>query len=500
MNTTTRRNTGTSLLSDPLRAAGAAVALAACLLLGPCGDAAAQGSRSSGGMVLNATSDYRDMAVAHAREGRSGRHAPPRGGRFIYGHWTPYQPPSPESYGPNAATHVISAGESLWGISERHYGDGLLWPYLWESNSWILDPHWIYPGDVLLVPPLMTLPDGSLMVSGGHGFGTLADGYIPAGFHKDFYCGLFVASPNRKFFGEIAGFEADPAPIMTMLNDIVYVSVGSKDGVLPGDEFAIVYPRQHFDSSAQARGTWTSQLQHPMTGKKLGYPMHVAGRLKIILLGEEVSTAQIVYACDAVEIGYKIYPFMEVPQPLVSRAHAESPWDERRTSMPDMGRGFIAYVADEVQSGHQGLLAIIDLGAAEGVVPGDVFTIYRDQPLDFGHEDVDYLGDFWDFREGVKRMRIRRDVTEQGTWGNQRPLYRTPPRLLGRLVVLYTERHTATAKITDGNQEILAGDMIVYDPVGTGYGLIDSGLRPGVPMGFQTGDPAPMETFAPLGQ
>jgi hypothetical protein len=36
-------------------------------------------------------------------------------------------------------------------LAQQYYGNAYLWPQLWESNTWITDAHWIYPGDVLLV-------------------------------------------------------------------------------------------------------------------------------------------------------------------------------------------------------------------------------------------------------------------------------------------------------------------------------------------------------------
>jgi hypothetical protein len=177
-----------------------------------------------------------------------------------------------------------------------------------------------------------------------------------------------------------------------------------------------------------------------------------------------------------------------------------------RNAMPQEGRGFIAYVADEVMAGTAGQLVAIDLGADEGVVPGDVFTIFRDTPRDFEHENVDFFGDFWDFREGAKRMQLKRDASETGTFGRQRPLHSTPPRTIGKLVVLYTQKHTATAKVVAGRMEVSGGDSIVIDPIGWGHAAVPvveagSGLQPNVPIGFQTGgQSAPMETFAPLGQ
>ena len=92
------------------------------------------------------------------------------------------------------------------------------------------------------------------------------------------------------------------------------------------------------------------------------------------------------------------------------------------------------------------------------------------------------------------------------TFGNQRPVYQLPPRAVGRCVVLYTERHTATVRIEDAVGEVVNGDSIVYDPIGSGMAerfMIESasGALGTGGQGFgQTAPAAPMETFAPLGQ
>ena len=76
---------------------------------------------------------------------------PPKQLHLVGDHWTPYNPPDPATYPPNAKTHTIVAGNTLWGLAQQYFGNGYLWPQLWESNTWITDAHWIYPGDVLLV-------------------------------------------------------------------------------------------------------------------------------------------------------------------------------------------------------------------------------------------------------------------------------------------------------------------------------------------------------------
>src|SRR6188768_2214222 len=70
---------------------------------------------------------------------------PPRELHQVGDHWTAYNPPDPATYPAGAKTHTIAAGNTLWGLATQYYGNGYLWPQLWESNTWITDAHWIYP-------------------------------------------------------------------------------------------------------------------------------------------------------------------------------------------------------------------------------------------------------------------------------------------------------------------------------------------------------------------
>ena len=76
---------------------------------------------------------------------------PPRELHKVFDHWTAYNPPDPASYPAGAKTYTIKPGDTLWALGKQFYGNSYLWPQLWETNTWITDAHWIYPGDVLLV-------------------------------------------------------------------------------------------------------------------------------------------------------------------------------------------------------------------------------------------------------------------------------------------------------------------------------------------------------------
>jgi len=49
--------------------------------------------------------------------------------------------------------HTVEKGETLWGISKKHYDNGALYTEIFEANRPMLsDPDKIYPGQVLRIP------------------------------------------------------------------------------------------------------------------------------------------------------------------------------------------------------------------------------------------------------------------------------------------------------------------------------------------------------------
>jgi nucleoid-associated protein YgaU len=63
----------------------------------------------------------------------------------------PEAAPEPAPEPPAAPSYTVEAGDTLWGIAERFYGDGSKYQAIADASS-IENPDLIYPGQVLTIP------------------------------------------------------------------------------------------------------------------------------------------------------------------------------------------------------------------------------------------------------------------------------------------------------------------------------------------------------------
>ncbi len=383
---------------------------------------------------------------------------PPQDLHRVGDHWTAWNPPAPPEPGTgDQQVYTIVKGDTLWALAGKYLGNPYLWPQIWEKNQYILDAHWIYPGDPLLlgitVAPVENLAQGP----GGPGTtgetpgapgeetpppppppGALtpaeaAGAPVPLAAESDIYCSGYVGDLEEPFPFAIIGSEYDSlridisnydvrlrdVPAAKQIQgrygasttvkfglatgDIIYVDGGRARGMSPGTLFTVVVPEQ--------------PVVHPVLRQVVGRFYHYLGRIRILSVQETTAIAEIVQTCDPVVVGAFLAPFQPEPVPL-GRSTAMRPVNFPAAAEKLVNAPTIVYARDDVLSLGADHVVHVDLGEQD-VTPGDLYTIYRE---------------------------------------NSRP--GLPPVVLGELAVLSVHRHFSVAKILESRYPIRLGDRL----------------------------------------
>jgi hypothetical protein len=326
---------------------------------------------------------------------------PPTELKLVGDHWTAWDPPAAVAEG--AQVHVIQAGDTLWDLARRFLNDPYLWPQIWERNQYILDAHWIYPGDPLVLGFQVETEAGEVLAEetpegGREGEGT-ADGeeaggggpggrrgspFVQLGTPDDIYCSGYIGAPLEEFPFTIIGSEyevlgpalrindrgrinaifgtADAIKIGLDDGDIVYLDGGRQGGLGPGDEFTVVEPAE--------------VVNHPITDREVGRFYRYVGRVRVLSVQEETAIGEVSDACDSIRVGSTLKPF--VPEPIPSERRTElRPINEPVAAEALQQAPTILRAKDGLVSLGEDHVVFVELGQTDGVEPGDIFTVYR---------------------------------------------------------------------------------------------------------------------------
>lgn len=367
---------------------------------------------------------------------------PPQDLHRVGDHWTAWNPPEPP---PNVQTHVIVKGDTLWDLAAHYYGNPYLWPQIWEKNQYILDAHWIYPGDPLVLGPEVAPADhlAEATPEGGEPGDTdgsddstapvpgvltpaaAAGSPVPLGSESDIYCSGYIAPEGQEFPYSIVGTEyeslgpefklgarpdingaygrVDTAKYDLSTGDIVYLDGGRARGLSPGSLFTVISPE--------------ARIVHPVTRLVVGRYYHYVGRVRVLSVQESTAIAEIVQACDPVHVGAILQPFEPEPVPL-GRPTAMRPVNYPTQAEKLSDSPVILFSSDDVISLGQDHVVYIDRGADQDVTPGDIYTIYRPN------------------RDGL------------------------PPIVIGELAVLSVHKSSSVAKIIESRYPVYIGDRL----------------------------------------
>ncbi len=363
-----------------------------------------------------------------AKKATSSSH-PPRELHRVGDHWTAYNPPEPASYAPGAKTYTIKQGDTLWGLSQQFFKNAYLWPQLWESNTWITDAHWIYPGDVLLVEgeaaqaasASSTSPSGEVTASQpaqAAAYQPVAAGSqpasaapVPLGSEADVYCYGYIGDANEPMPNRVGSYEdvemfyesgAVKQELGGSFGDLVYLDGGTATGLVAGETYLIVEPGEI--------------INHPVTNQPVGRHWDYRGQVRVLCADEHKARGIVTESCMDIHAGARLKPLPQIPIPLARIPAVPGFCD------PASGKtqGFIVNAQGGWgQALASGILVEINLGRDDQLQPGDFLTVWRES-----------------FQPGQ------------------------PRRVLGEIGVLTAESHTATGKIVATRYHMQVGDHV----------------------------------------
>ncbi len=185
-------------------------------------------------------------------------------------------------------------------------------------------------------------------------------GPIPIGVEADVYCSGFLGDVDEAFVGRIVNAEQERSQSIFMTGDVMYLDIGTLNGVEAGMEFTIVRP-------SHLVNRWDSIRD--VVGRLYMTP----GRVRVICAQERSSIAEIVYSCNEVEVGDLLAPFEPIPVPLVRRTTPATFCD-----VPN-GKpiGHVVDSRDSVTPIGTSTIVFLDLGETDGLNPGDFLTVFH---------------------------------------------------------------------------------------------------------------------------
>ncbi len=329
---------------------------------------------------------------------------------------------SPEQSASLPDQYIIQPGDTLWDVSSKFFGNSENWPKLWSINEQITNPHWIYPGNVIVFvpgtdidPPDMSLQPGDLAVHEGYITPTVyfEEGELECGPDLHFteplasaqYRAPGILEDGRK--ADILGkvYKARSAAFAQGEHDLVYLQLDDPGYADCGDVVSIL--------RRKAR-----KVKHPEGGARYGALYEVAGEARILFIQDDIATAVLrrtyteVVRGDLVTVRVPIHVELEVGVPhgslegvIVARLHQL-----------------------ETNTASTQEVVFLDRGRADGVRVGDSFFVveHRDGYVDYKKEDT-----------------------------------KLPPSVVARIVVVRVDEGSSTAVVVQANRVVDVGLHVV---------------------------------------
>jgi len=333
--------------------------------------------------------------------------------------------------GPGQEIHFVRKGDTLWDLGNQYLGNPFAWPQIWELNKWVKDPHWIYPGDPILVEASRATvaqpKDGQQNLSPSEVADLGPDLRRTAkptmeefaySFQDFIQMPFLVPGTGEAYFKQIGAFkitgQEDTTKSLLADGDFVYLGGGSDQGVKAGDRLVVtkIVARKFYHPDDKRRQ------------KAMGDILEQFGIVRITHVYPKQSVAIIEKSLDGITSEGYAAPYVE-PAAIVN--HLRTDIGNPVELKPPTSKVIFIRMNKAVAAG--GDMVIIDRGAADGFRMGDILLTSRSVSLD------------------ASKSLAAHDTTNY---------------YLGQLLIVRAADHTATCRILRSKGEVLVGDILTH--------------------------------------
>ncbi len=266
--------------------------------------------------------------------------------------------------------YVVVKGDTLWDISGRFLQKPWRWPEIWQLNrDEIRDPHWIYPGDVVVLDTSGATP--RLRLGRAVGNGAAADSRAGANLPVERrQPAVRAGALEREAIPTISSTEIEAFLNRTLVLDEAGLAnhpriVATQEGRVYLGRGELAYARGIDDGSV---GEWhiyrsARPLLDPDTRKPIAYEALFVGTAKLERFGDP-SSLRIVATTEEVGPGDRLVP-AERAMPIT---YAPRPPDSQ------VGGRIVSVYRGVTQVGRNSVVAV-NVGKEQGIAVGHVLGI-----------------------------------------------------------------------------------------------------------------------------
>jgi len=361
----------------------------------------------------------------------------------------------------DSGMHVVIKGDTLWDLSGRYLANPFMWTEVWKVNPQIENPNLIYPGEEVVLPgvPRRTVIAGRPVV----GVPAAGEAETPREEARSMYDQAFgkeepfvdrgktIMRLDQEEESKVISLDVEkkekiPVTTLAEVLNAGYLLKDPKDyrWTYPhetkrlyyslGDEILVwPVPDLHIGDyliTAKDEG----EVEHPEEFfSDLGDMIQPTGMVQITGRGGDFYTAEVVMALEEIQNEDMLMKFKTPPvvyEPVPRNPRLRGKW------------GYVVSSKWRKILNEQSQYLYLDLGSDDGVKVGDVFQVWREEP-------VVYEFKYYTDDEGTRRRKTM--------------AYKRPETYIGKVQVISVHDGTSTARATVTDEPIEVGYRAYYE-------------------------------------